>query len=140
MTDRPQNSTYYWNRVNRTLCLLDLAIKGREVPTRRTQQKYLWCTAGYKAGKTFGEAVPEAFNEIKSMCQPTVDSCGEYVKEVQHINQKINAFKRNFEDKLKHEFGPCDVTLSSSMTEDKEFCNCETYILASTDKTIFMCT
>ncbi|XP_049302402.1 uncharacterized protein LOC105223569 isoform X1 [Bactrocera dorsalis] len=116
-------------RKNRTLCLLDLAKHGTEVSKRLPRKEYLRCSSGYKAGKYFTESLKPAYDEINSLCKTTVDSCNEYVKEISGIVQNVNAFKINSEDKLKQELGPCDDMLSSATTKQKEFCNCESYML-----------
>ncbi|XP_018790570.1 PREDICTED: uncharacterized protein LOC108969969 isoform X1 [Bactrocera latifrons] len=116
-------------RKNKTLCLLDLAKHGREVSKRLPRKEYLRCSSGYKAGKHFTESLKPAYDELNSLCKTTVDSCNKYVKEISLLVQNVNAFKTNSEEKLKQELGPCEDMLSSATIKQKEFCNCESYML-----------
>ncbi|XP_054082720.1 uncharacterized protein LOC105214795 [Zeugodacus cucurbitae] len=130
MIDGNPALTYYYKRVNSTLCLLDLARQAYNFRPSVNRTQYLKCRAAYKVGKDFHTVFPNSITEAGTMCDKTTSKCKDFHDQnIPKIVADVTKYKENAEVRLKKALGSCANVLPIVTTKQKKSCDCETYIL-----------
>ncbi|XP_020717256.1 uncharacterized protein LOC101452927 isoform X3 [Ceratitis capitata] len=119
------------NRFNGTSCMINLANKLLAYqPLPPDRKDYMRCNRGHKTASDFIKELEEAYARINDNCKDAYRFCELFEEQdLVKINGDINEFKRRIEEKLFTDLGTCNDVIPSLTVKEKEFCECETYIL-----------